>query len=336
MARQYAIDIKRYAIKRSIIIQASRLLEQAYDNGTPLSDMTGIEIADVKLSTDESGIFSMENVKSKVLELLANGYEPTITNGWPSMDKFFKTKKGLLNVWTGAPSSGKSELLDDRNIKMMNLHGWKFCYFSPENYPTEFHVAKLLEKIIERPFFTDAYENKITSAEVEKGIDGHNDYFRFIFPTVDKFTLEDVLAKFKLCIEKYGIDAVVLDPWNKIGHNIPQGMTEKQYISRCLDMCMDFARRNNVEFNIVAHPTKLKIDENTGEYSVAKAYDINGASEWFDKPDDIISVYRRYKSNQDKVSVYIQKVRHKYCGVVGGIDLEYNRTIGTYSEYRGI
>jgi twinkle protein len=53
---------------------------------------------------------------------------------------------GQFTVVTGWPGSGKSEWLDALLVNLTKS-GWKFAIFSPENQPTELHIAKLLEKI---------------------------------------------------------------------------------------------------------------------------------------------------------------------------------------------
>lgn len=333
--RAYAIEIKKMAIKRSVIFKAERLSAMAYDNSVPLEALENIEIENVNIGINDSGIHHIKDMEPSLQTLLKTGYDITYSMGWSDLDKLYKTARRLLNVWTGAPNGGKSEFLDARNIKMMFMHKWKFCYFSPENYPTEFHIAKLFEKIYSKQFFSRNDTNKITADDISKGCEAYNDYFKFIYPENNEFTLEDILNKFQICIDRYDITSVILDPWNKVGHNIPANLTEKQYISQSLDLCERFAKKNNVEFNIVAHPKKLvtiKDGMDKGEYEVARAYDICSASEWYDKPDGVFSIYRRYLKNQDMVEIHVQKVRHKWCGTVGTATLKYNQSIGTYEE----
>src|SRR5688572_16438886 len=83
--------------------------------------------------------------------LWQRGLPPGDKTGWPSVDKHYTVAPGQFTVLPGWPGAGKSEWLD---ALLLNLarQGWKICYFSPENSPTEIHIVKLLEKLSGKPF----------------------------------------------------------------------------------------------------------------------------------------------------------------------------------------
>ena len=121
----------------------------------------------------------------------------------------------------------------------------------------------------------------------------------------------------------------MLDPWNDIESNIPANKTEVQYIGECLTKIRRFGRANKITPFIVAHPTKLLPKQAGDPYPVPTAYNINGGEMWFNKADNILTVYRNL---DDTITVYVQKIKFKQFGKKGQIDFNYNPKTGVYEE----
>ena len=123
---------------------------------------------------------------------------------------------------------------------------------------------------------------------------------------------------------------MILDPWNELEHNRPAGLSETEYISQTLSKVRRFARINDVHVWIVAHPTKLQKDRDTGEYPVPTLYDISGSAHWYNKADNGITVYRH--NDEDLTDIYVGKIRFREVGQRGKTTLAYCREAGTYHE----
>jgi twinkle protein len=109
-------------------------------------------------------------------------------------------------------------------------------------------------------------------------------------------------------------------------------MTETEYISQSLTKVRRFARENDVHVWLVAHPTKLRRQEN-GSYPVPTPYDISGSAHWRNKADNALAVWRDTSEfNNPIVQIHIQKIRFKEIGQPGMVELRYNRINGTYRE----
>ena len=64
------------------------------------------------------------------------------------------------------------------------------------------------------------------------------------------------MAKAEELVNKYGIKGLLIDPYNKMLHNVPAGMTETNYINLVMTKITDFAKKYNIHVFLVVHPTK--------------------------------------------------------------------------------
>jgi twinkle protein len=151
----------------------------------------------------------------------------------------------------------------------------------------------------------------------------------------DSWSLNNLLEKAKTLVTRYGINGLVLDPWNEIEHTRTSAMSETEYISKALTQIRQFARLYNVHVWVVAHPTKLQKDNKTGDYPPPTPYDISGSSNWRNKSDNCVTVYRRTPTaghDNFLVDIFIMKVRFKEVGKVGGVALRYDPDNSKYYE----
>jgi twinkle protein len=120
----------------------------------------------------------------------------------------------------------------------------------------------------------------------------------------------------------------VIDPYNEIEHRRPANMTETEYVSQILGKVKRFAQNHGVHVWFVAHP--MKLPRENGKVPVPTLYDISGSANWANKADIGFAVYRNDQA--ELVEIYVQKVRHKWVGKIGRIELVYDKVTGRYSE----
>ena len=258
------------------------------------------------------------------------------STGFRLMDGYFNIVPGQLTTVTGIPQSGKSEWLDQIMLQTIQLHGWKWAVFSPENHPHEFHFQKLAEKLIGKPMFG---QNAMTPRDVDNAVMLLTDGIDFISCGDDEElpTVNDVLVRLKVCKERSKINAAIIDPYNEIDHKRPNGISETEYIGGFLSKMRRFARANEIALFIVAHPTKMQ-KRDDGNYPVPTPYDINGGANWRNKSDNVITVWRKYALppqptiDDTAVVVGITKVRNKNVGMCGSVKFTWDRATGLFSE----
>jgi twinkle protein len=107
-------------------------------------------------------------------------------------------------------------------------------------------------------------------------------------------------------------------------------MTETEYVSQLLTQIRRFARAYGVHVWIVAHPTKIQKNEE-GNYPIVRPYDISGSAAWFNKPDNILSVYID-REHPAHTQIHIQKVKFREVGRVGCVNLAHLSWTGTFAD----
>ncbi len=275
------------------------------------------------------GIFQVSDFESGIDKLYDEGRENTFSTGWGCLYEYYTIQLGQVTVVTGIPSHGKSEFVDALMMNLLREPGWSFAVFSPENYPLEEHFIKLAEKVSGKPFFAGVNE-RMNRIDLQNAKECIGRGIKFILPQED-LSLDNILELARVSVYRYGVNGIVLDPWNEIDHSRPQGLTETEYISQSLTRIRNFARIHDVHFWIIAHPTKLE-KVNGGKYPVPTPYDISGSAHWRNKADNCIAVWRNLEKNDGEVEVHIQKIRFKNVGKIGIIYLYWDRISGCFVE----
>jgi len=264
------------------------------------------------------GIFGVSDYWEDLLNLLKNGFP----KGWQprgrlgNLISFFP---GYSTVITGIPGHGKSEIVDQMLLEISIDYNLRGGFFTPENWPTELHLLKLIEKLNGKSAF------KCNELELKRAKEFLQDRLFWVYPQ-DGYGLEQILEKMRQAVLKYGIQWFVIDPWNKLEHKDDS----TNYVSRCLDLISNFNKKNGTHAFIVAHPTKMRINQDTGKYDVPGLYDISGSANFYNKADIGLSMY---KEEPGKNTLVVQKVKFKFWGEVGQISLNWNQDNGRYSEY---
>jgi len=283
-----------------------------------------IEAVSNKKEYPIEGIFTASDISDEIDDYYENGLPKGVGIGLPEFDQFLRFHKGYMTVITGIPSHGKSEVLDFICAKLNVVDGWKIAFYSPENQPLQLHFSKIAEKLIGKPFngFGRMNVNEVALAKTY-----FNDNFYFIKPEKD-VSLDNILVKVRSLVRKKGISAFVIDAWNKLDHQYSGN--ETQYVSAQLDKLDNFCQLNNVHLFLVAHPTKIQKDKQTGKFEVPNLYSISGSANFFNKTGNGISVYRNFGEDNKRSDIHIQKVKFKHWGEPGLVSWNWDKTTGRY------
>lgn len=272
-----------------------------------------------------SGICGPKDVLKQVVSLrheVEGGYSP----GWFRFGDIYSVVPGRMTVVTGIPSHGKSNFLDSMLTNLWRDHGFSSVLFSPENWPVQRHLQTLIEKWTGKNFY------QLTDQEITLAVDDLQGGFHFVQPENDEdmMTVDAILARAKVMVFRYGVQGVVIDPWNEIDHELRKGEREDQYISRQLAKIRRFARMNKVHVWLVAHPRNLQKNKE-GTYDPPTLYEIAGGAHWRNKADMALCVHRPSMETAETV-VFVQKVRFRGDGKTGQGFFTYDISTGTYFE----
>lgn len=245
-----------------------------------------------------------------------------LSTGFASFDNVMRLNKGFLHVVTGIPGCGKSEVVDAIAVNTTLLHDWKWCFYSPENFPIELHLMKLIEKYVGKN------KSKLTKNELLDAYLWASDHFTWIYPKEGQGTdLDSILS----LVDQAGeFDAVVIDPWGEVDSSPYSNLSETEYIKQSLSKTRKFARQRKQAFFIVAHPTKLQKDKD-GRYPIPDGYSISGSAHWRNLSDMLFVVHRE-DPNANKASVYVGKVKQKDYGMIGMCTLDYDYASGRFKD----
>lgn len=268
------------------------------------------------------GIFELNDIESDLDLLFDNGLKRGAVIGLPSFDNLcsFETKR--LMIVTGIPTSGKTEFLEEMAIRLNLKYDWKVGFFSPESLPIQLHASRIISRIVGKKFGKDAIP-----INEYKQIKGYvNDNFFFVEP--ETYELDVIMEKFKFLVRRKGVKVVVVDPYNSLSIGDKSGNTA-DHVNELLDKMQRFARRNDVLFCLMAHPTKLQKGSD-GKYPVPTLYDISGGAHFYNKADFGITVHRNTEENATEI--HVQKVKFLHLGNKGMAKFAFNLNNHRYTE----
>lgn len=289
-----------------------------------------MEVLDNAQPVPVAGLFSVADFREELITLYENGMPGGESTSWFSVDSYYTVRQGELTIVTGIPGHGKSELIDALMINLAVKSQWGFAVFSPENHPVQAHIAKLVQKLIGKPF-GKGYQGCMGKEEVLEAYDFLDKYFSFISPPDDELTVDHIISKAKVAVMRFGIKGMCIDPWNELDHSRPPGKTETEYISECLTKIRRFARNYKVHVWLIAHPVKLQRGKD-GKYPIPSPYDISGSAHFRNKADNCLCVWRDLLDEGSRVEVHVQKIRFKEVGKVGRVELDYEIKSGRYID----
>ena len=274
------------------------------------------------------GVFQVKDFRDDFNYFYHNGMTEGVRIMHDNLNDLVTWETGRVAVVTGIPGMGKSEVVDEVAIQLNLCEGWKVAYFSPENFPLSYHGAKIAEKVIGKKFHRDG----MNEHERDVAADYINENYFFISPEDEDYTLDNILSRAQDLIYRYGIRILVIDPWNRIEHQMEKGQNESSYVGRMLTKMTNFAQRNDVLLFLVAHPRKMGKDKK-GFYEVPSLYDISGSANFFNQCDYGICMHQQNKGDRDfeYIAVYVQKVKFKFLGSIGKATFKYNRVNGRFS-----
>lgn len=286
------------------------------------------------------GIQSLDDdMEAKMLEIYEKGRQRGKTTHYPHLDDHFTFLAGDMTLLTGMPNDGKGQFLRQLMVLKAKHDDWKWACYVPEDMTADFFFEDLCHIYLGKT--TDvSFPNRAPIEDFRAAMRFVKKHFFIVDPVPDKETGELELPtndwinkRINFLKLKYGVNAYVKDPWNKIAHNI-KGKREDLYLMGELSREKFFARGFDAAM-YVAHPTKMYKREN-GSYPCPTAYDISGGAMFNNMCDNILSIYRpnRHADPMDKeVEVHSLKIKkQKLVGRIGISRFMFDISSGRYKQ----
>ena len=335
----HAKELNDKLLRRKIILGISAVEKMAYnENATIENALDSIELlnSETEIAFNNAGIEIRHEVKIVTPEELYNEtfdykqhgeLDSSFDCGFKNMTDYYRPAKGTLNVFNGIPSHGKSSFQDALMVNMAMIHDWHWLVFSPEYYPYKYFMQNLIEKHTGTPL------RQLTDDRFMQSMAFIDRHFALIDVGDEIPNTRKIYKVIRDYSEKNHLDGVCIDPWNSLCIPLQGRENKTDAIGRELNIARSIARRRNLCFNIVAHPTKLQKDHKTGKYPVPTLYDLEGSAHWYNMAYNGLTVYRYFEL--DVIAVHIQKIKFKPHGKVGVVFLKYNRDNGRFEPYYG-
>ena len=265
-------------------------------------------------------ITEADDLLEDILQMRAEGgLKPGAQVGDEEFKELVSFEMARLTTIIGIPSHGKTEFLDDLMCRLAVQHDWVFALFSPESFPIKAHATRLMSKLVGKWF------NNMSEAEIRYSLDFIQNHFVWIYPEDDDYTLRNILSIARSAVKRYGINALVIDPWTEVDK---EGETDTDGVNKHLSNINQFKRKENLHVFLVVHPTKQQKDPDTHKYTVPDLYDASGSANFFNKSDMGISIHRNFEA--DTTDVFINKMKFAHLGRVGMCTMKYNRGNGRF------
>ena len=267
------------------------------------------------------------------LQLFRGGLRKGLSTGIDGMDEIFLVRPQEVTICSGVPNCGKSEFIDAIAVNMAKDHDYKFAICSFEN-PVSEHLNKLAEKKVGKPARKDTWVKQMEEEELLDAYDWLAQHFFFVRAEDESPTIDWCIQALISSVLRYGVNAVILDPYNEFDHKRPTGMTETEYVSQMMSKLRRFAQNFGVHVFFVAHPAKMRRSHD-GTFPMVEPYDIAGSANFANKADVILIVERDFTQGSKEVRIHTKKMRFKQSGQIGSVDLEYDYISGRYGKSWG-
>lgn len=279
-------------------------------------------------------VIAVPTVIERLVFEFKSGKEKGVTTGYKKLDPYFTWKKGQSTVLNGYPGEGKTSFVLNLIVLSILIHKFKWAIYSPENYPISNIVDTMVEIIVGSSSDRDVKSRMSLSQYIAaiKNILINNIYF---IDREEGFTPEDIRAIQLEMIRKYGIDAVLIDPWRGLVHKY---RNLDEYLEYQIGMINRFTIANNVITLINHHPPTP--DRTNAKIKPPNPFMLKGGEIWYSRIYNMLSIHRQDKFSFEnlKTEVRSQKIKeHKLTGVTtpeeDPVILTFERKSGRFLEY---
>ena len=284
-----------------------------------------------------SGAMSVTEYYNEVLELYDKGLPDTIApkgNGLKFLAENFSIMKGQLTVVTGIPSHGKSNFFEWYILNLLvEYDNMKLSMYSPEHSPYGLHQTNFIQKFYGQPFFQDKDGvKKVTKKQIENYFKWSKERLYVSNPEgKQKPDWDWIFQTFTEQVYAYGVDIFLIDAFNKV--LLPSGGNKKDQIDEILTRLTSFAQQNNVAVFLVAHPTKMRKNDE-GIYECPTLYDVAGSADFRNQTHNGAAIYRDFNPEDPFTKFVNLKTKFSFQGEIGSeYRFKYDPVCGRYYDF---
>jgi len=251
-------------------------------------------------------------------------YNPDF-EGW---DEKVMLGAGMVSVFTGMPGHGKTTFALQMWAQIVRKHDITIGMFSGET-----RVKPYVRRHL-RTYYHKKLENELYPDQEKEADNWIRDHFLFLNHPNNAPEFSWMCERIRDMKARYGISAFILDPFNKLEMPSFSSGSETQFIGRCLDDLCTLAKLLDIHIMVLAHPSK---PDSKLANSSPTAYSIAGSAHWYNKPDQIFSLWRPKFTNEDGTRctdshLTVWKTRYEELGYPRVMDMTYNISNGCFES----
>lgn len=266
----------------------ARLAEQGFGSQKKKNDKTqnfeqSVESLSFVSTREEEADYLNQAIENKI----AQGY----ITGWKALDEYFRLKKNTLNFGLGYDGVGKSLMMLHMAVASQILHCWDWGMVLPEN-KTAMSRRRLLEAYSGQRI-DHMNRNPRPFERMKKSAYEHF----HIVSNKKHYTLKEVMLMGKRLFEYYGIEGLLVDPYNFFKVEGQGYSWNNEILSELRVFAEEYC-----SVYVMAHPSSespRKNKNNDGYLQPPSSYDIQGGADFPYRVDDFF-VLHRIKNHPDK------------------------------------
>lgn len=265
--------------------------------------------------------------------------------GFSCLQDLYTVKEGCTTYLLGHQYMGKTEFALEILIQLSEFYQWRHCIYTPETGNKEETLAEIVSKYIQKPFYNDIYGH-MTDAEMQKGMEWANEYFRFV-NAPDGVFLNEYL---EICLryqdkEKIHFDTILGDPFNEFNYVIKQ--RQDLDIQDLLTIVRRHAVKEGTHIFLTNHPADEKpvyLAKGKSYQPMPTVFKYSGGRAWARKGQSMIACHRQSENEcidnsinyeENAVLIQVQKAKPKGIGRLGITKLYFNKFKNRYYEDLG-
>ena len=237
--------------------------------------------------------------------------------GFPTFHEYYTMSLPGVTDWTGAPKSGKTQVLMELLLNTSEFYGWKHLVYFPDIGDADEIIADLIHKRSGKTF-DKRYRNHITEFEISV-------HLQWILHHFIILTKEDLKARLSpIDFWDYAVElkkaregdlhTASIDSWKDVYFYEP-GLRTDIRMYEILSYRNALAEKHKMHFHTIIHPLRTEKDKD-GKRKPPTPYDYKEGTAWFDNGKNMITVHRPDLS-ENEVEIYVNKVKPRSVGNEG-------------------
>lgn len=280
------------------------------------------------------GVFDLEGNFQEMLTSFRSGKIRGTTTYFENVDHHWTWRSKEVTLVTGYNNEGKTNLMFQFAVLKAYYEDWKFALYSPENTPMGDLYDDLIHCYVGIGCDKFYANNLMTEQQYIDACGFINDHFFLINPEEDN-TIDNIFSKTKFLVNRKGIKALIIDPYNQIEHLMERGEREDLYISRFMSQLKRYSVKYDLCIILIAHQVTPLFSKNE-DYPQPDAYKIKGGGTFSDKADNVLVVWRPYRrsdpTNKEVKFIACKIKKQRLVGIPGETELYYSRAKNQYFE----